>query len=117
MEKEGFQEQGVRTASEVVPEGQKQGGFSGAVSFFTGLIIGAIATLAITYFAWKIPLDETNQQVKSLNSQLQMAQERTNKMRAALDKAQEALSALNEALQEFSPQATETQKQQIGVEQ
>ncbi|MCS7263464.1 MAG: CvpA family protein [Armatimonadetes bacterium] len=112
--REGFQEQTAETASETVTQEQVRGGLSAAVSFFLGLIIGALAMLAILYAAWKIPLDSANSQVEMLNTQLQMAQDRANKMRAALTRAQEALSALNEALQELSPQATGTQRQQTG---
>jgi predicted trehalose synthase len=116
--REGLQEQQApETSAEVAPEEQRRGGLGAAVSFFLGLIIGALAVLAITYAAWKMPLDSANSQVEMLNSQLQMAQDRANKMRAALTRAQEALSALNEALQELSPQATGTQRQQTGGEQ
>ncbi len=116
--REGFQEQQApETPVEAAPQEQRRGGFSAAVSFFLGLIVGALAVFAITYAAWKMPLDSANSQVEMLNSQLQMAQDRANKMRAALTRAQEALSALNEALQELSPQATQTQGRQTGSEQ
>lgn len=116
--REGFQEQQTpETPVEASPEEQRRGGLSAAVSFFLGLIVGVLAAVAITYAAWKIPLDSANSQVEMLNYQLQMAQDRANKMRTALTRAQEALSALNEALQELSPQAPQTQGQQTGGEQ
>lgn len=99
-------QQASEVPTEVQPEAQKGGGLGAAASFFLGLIVGAIAVLAITYAVWKIPLDSANDQVRTLESQVQMAQQRADKMRAALSRAQEALSALNEALQEISPQAT-----------
>lgn len=108
---EGFQEQRSEITPETPAEEQRRGGMSAAVSFFLGLIIGALAVLAITYAAWKMPLDSASQQVEMLNSQLQIAQDRANKMRAALTRAQEALAALNEALQELSPQSTQQREQ------
>lgn len=109
--REVFQEQqATEVPAEAAPEIQRRGGLSAAVSFFLGLIIGALAVLLITYAAWKLPLDSANTQVKSLEAQVQMAQQRADRMRAALTRAQEALSALNEALQEISPQGAKTQQ-------
>jgi DNA repair exonuclease SbcCD ATPase subunit len=65
---------------------------------------------AITYATWKIPLDSANEQVKALEAQVQAANQRADRMRDALARAQEALNALNEALQEISPQGTKTQQ-------
>lgn len=98
---QGQQEQQVLAAEE-----QRRGGMSAAVSFFLGLIVGAIAMFAITFATWKMPLDSANEQLKTLEAQVQMEQQRADKMRAALSRAQEALSALNEVLQELSPQTT-----------
>jgi predicted nucleic acid-binding Zn-ribbon protein len=69
-----------------------------------------IVVLAIAIPAWKIPLDSANEQVKALEAQVQAANQRAEKLRSALTRAQEALNALNEALQEISPQGTKTQQ-------
>ncbi len=106
--KEETREQAMGTVSEAASREQNRKVVGSAVSFFLGLIIGAIATLAIAYATWKMPLDIANEQIKTLESQVQMAQKRVDKMRGALTRAQEALTALNEALQELSPKTTQT---------
>ncbi|MFA0741132.1 MAG: hypothetical protein DFNUSKGM_001241, partial [Candidatus Fervidibacter sacchari] len=98
------EQQQVEVSAETAPESQKRGGLSAAVSFFIGLIIGAVAVFAITYATWKIPLDSANEQVRALEAQVQAANQRADRMRDALVRAQEALNALNEALQEIAPQ-------------
>ena len=108
------EQQQVEVSAETAPESQKRGGLSAAVSFFIGLIIGAVAVFAITYATWKIPLDSANEQVKALEAQVQAANQRADRMRDALVRAQEALNALNEALQEISPQGTKTQQVPTG---
>ena len=108
--REVYQEQQATESSEAATqEPQRRGGFS-FVSFILGLIIGAFLMFAITYATWKIPLDSANEQVKALEMQVQTANQRADKMRDALARAQEALNALNEALQEISPQGTKTQQ-------
>ena len=47
---------------------------------------------------------------EALEAQVQAANQRAEKLRSALTRAQEALNALNEALQEISPQGTKTQQ-------
>ena len=107
--REAYQEQQeVEPTEAVTSEPQRRGGFSAAVSFFLGLIIGAVAVFAITYAIWKIPLDSASEQVKALESQVQVANQRADRMRDALARAQEALNALNEALQEIAPQGART---------
>ncbi len=108
------EQQQVEVSAETAPESQKRGGLSAAVSFFLGLIIGAVAVFAITYAIWKIPLDSASEQVKALEAQVQVANQRADRMRDALVRAQEALNALNEALQEISPQGTKTQQVPTG---
>ena len=108
------EQQQVEVSAETAPESQKRGGLSAAVSFFIGLIIGAVAVFAITYATWKIPLDSANEQVRALEAQVQAANQRADRMRDALVRAQEALNALNEALQEISPQGTKTQQVPTG---
>jgi len=116
--REVYQEQQATESSEAAtPEPQRRGGLSAAVSFFLGLIVGVVAVLAITYAAWKIPLDSANEQVKALEAQVQSANQRADRMRDALARAQEALNALNEALQEIAPQGTKTQQTPTGGEQ
>jgi cell division protein FtsL len=111
--REVYQEQQeTEVPAEAAPEPQRRGGFSGVVSFFLGLIIGAFVMFAITYATWKIPLDSANEQVKALEAQVQAANQRADKMRDALTRAQEALNALNEALQEISPPGKDTSKPQ-----
>jgi uncharacterized protein HemX len=113
--REVYQEQQATESSEAAtPEPQRRGGLSAAVSFFLGLIVGVVAVLAITYAAWKIPLDSANEQVKALEAQVQSANQRADRMRDALARAQEALNALNEALQEIAPQGTKTQQAPTG---
>jgi hypothetical protein len=108
--REVYQEQQeTEVPAEAAPEPQRRGGFS-FVSFILGLIIGAFAMFAIAYATWKIPLDSANEQVQALEMQVQTANQRADKMRDALARAQEALNALNEALQEISPQGTKTQQ-------
>jgi cell division protein FtsL len=108
--REVYQEQQATEApAEAAPEPQRRGGFS-VVSFILGLIIGAFVMFAITYATWKIDLDSANEQVQALEMQVQTANQRADKMRDALARAQEALNALNEALQEISPQGTKTQQ-------
>ena len=102
------EQQQVEVSAETAPESQKRGGLSAAVSFFIGLIIGAVAVFAITYATWKIPLDSANEQVRALEAQVQAANQRADRMRDALARAQEALNALNEALQEIAPQGART---------
>ncbi len=97
---EGQQLVAEASGGEVSPK--RGAGFG--IGFFLGLIVGAVAVLAITYAAWKIPLDTTNQQVEVLEKQVRTAQDRVIKMRETLIRAQEALTALNEALKELSPQ-------------
>jgi predicted nucleic acid-binding Zn-ribbon protein len=65
---------------------------------------------AIAYATWKIPLDSANEQVQALEMQVQTANQRADKMRDALARAQEALNALNEALQEVSPPGEKTRQ-------
>ncbi|MCS3920007.1 CvpA family protein [Fervidibacter sacchari] len=108
------EQQQVEVSAETAPESQKRGGLSAAVGFFIGLIIGAVAVFAITYATWKIPLDSANEQVRALEAQVQAANQRADRMRDALARAQEALNALNEALQEISPQGTKTQQVPTG---
>jgi len=109
--REVYQEQQVTESTEAVtPEPQRRGGFSAAISFFIGLIVGALAVFVITYATWKIPLDNTNEQVKALELQVQAANQRAERLRSALTRAQEALNALNEALQEISPQGAKIQQ-------
>jgi len=113
--REVYQEQQATESSEAAtPEPQRRGGLSAAVSFFLGLIVGVVAVLAITYAAWKIPLDSANEQVKALEAQVQSANQRADRMRDALARAQEALNALNEALQEIAPQGAKTQQAPTG---
>jgi cell division protein FtsL len=108
--REVYQEQQETEApAEAAPEPQKRGGFS-VVSFILGLIIGAFVMFAITYATWKIDLDSANEQVKALEMQVQTANQRADKMRDALARAQEALNALNEALQEISPPGEKTRQ-------
>jgi uncharacterized membrane protein YciS (DUF1049 family) len=108
--REVYQEQQeTEVPAEASPEPQRRGGFS-VVSFILGLIIGAFVMFAITYATWKIDLDSANEQVKALEAQVQAANQRAEKLRSALTRAQEALNALNEALQEISPQGTKTQQ-------
>jgi len=108
--REVYQEQQeTEVPAEAAPEPQRRGGFS-VVSFFLGLIIGAFVMFAITYATWKIPLDSANEQVKALEMQVQTANQRADKMRDALARAQEALNALNEALQEISPPGEKTRQ-------
>jgi hypothetical protein len=108
--REVYQEQQETEApAEAAPEPQRRGGFS-VVSFILGLIIGAFVMFAITYATWKIPLDSANEQVKALEMQVQTANQRADKMRDALARAQEALNALNEALQEISPPGEKTRQ-------
>ncbi|MFA0784171.1 hypothetical protein [Fervidibacter sacchari] len=102
------EQQQVEVSAETAPESQKRGGLSAAVGFFIGLIIGAVAVFAITYATWKIPLDSANEQVRALEAQVQAANQRADRMRDALARAQEALNALNEALQEIAPQGART---------
>jgi predicted nucleic acid-binding Zn-ribbon protein len=47
---------------------------------------------------------------EALEAQVQAANQRAERLRSALTRAQEALNALNEALQEISPQGTKTQQ-------
>ena len=108
--REVYQEQQeTEVPAEASPEPQRRGGFS-VVSFILGLIIGAFVMFAITYATWKIPLDSANEQVKALEMQVQTANQRADKMRDALARAQEALNALNEALQEISPPGEKTRQ-------
>jgi cell division protein FtsL len=108
--REVYQEQQeTEVPAEAAPEPQKRGGFS-VVSFILGLIIGAFVMFAITYATWKIDLDSANEQVKALEMQVQTANQRADKMRDALARAQEALNALNEALQEISPPGEKTRQ-------
>ncbi|MDT7892925.1 MAG: hypothetical protein LASZOEIN_000321 [Candidatus Fervidibacter sp.] len=108
--REVYQEQQeTEVPAEAAPEPQRRGGFS-VVSFILGLIIGAFVMFAITYATWKIPLDSANEQVKALEMQVQTANQRADKMRDALARAQEALNALNEALQEISPPGEKTRQ-------
>jgi len=109
--REVYQErQETEVPAEAVPETQRPGGLSGAWWFFFGLIVGLVVMLAITYPAWKIPLDRTNDQVRDLEAQVQLANQRAEKLRGALTRAQEALNALNEALQEVSPESERTRQ-------
>ena len=108
--REVYQEQQeTEVPAEASPEPQRRGGFS-VVSFILGLIIGAFVMFAITYATWKIDLDSANEQVKALEMQVQTANQRADKMRDALARAQEALNALNEALQEISPPGEKTRQ-------
>jgi len=116
--REAYQEQQVVESTETATsEPQRRGGFSAAVSFFIGLIVGVIAVFAITYATWKIPLDSANEQVRALEAQVQAANQRAERLRSALTRAQEALNALNEALQEISPQGTKAQQAPTGGEE
>ncbi len=108
--REVYQEQQeTEVPAEAAPEPQRRGGFS-VVSFILGLIIGAFVMFAIAYATWKIPLDSANEQVQALEMQVQTANQRADKMRDALARAQEALNALNEALQEVSPPGEKTRQ-------
>jgi cell division protein FtsL len=109
--REVYQEQQeTEVPAEAAPEPQRRGGLSGAWWFFFGLIVGVIVMLAITIPAWKIPLDKTNDQVRDLEAQVQLANQRAERLRSALTRAQEALNALNEALQEVSPPGEKTRQ-------
>lgn len=62
------------------------------VGFILGLIIGALVTLVITWFAWKIPLENAQRDVQDKERQLKMSEERAQKLRNALRDAQEAIN-------------------------
>jgi cell division protein FtsL len=113
--REVYQEQQETEApAEAAPEPQKRGGLSGAWWFFFGLIVGVIVMLAITIPAWKIPLDSANEEVKTLEAQVQAANKQADRMRDALARAQKALNDLNEAMQKILPQGTTTQQAPTG---
>jgi|FaiFalFF_MnMetaG_3_1042247.scaffolds.fasta_scaffold04219_5 cell division protein FtsL len=113
--REVYQEQQeTEVPAEAAPEPQRRGGFSVVVSFFLGLIIGAFVMFAITYATWKIPLDSANEEVKTLEAQVQAANKQADRMRDALARAQKALNDLNEAMQKILPQGTTTQQAPTG---
>jgi cell division protein FtsL len=113
--REVYQEQQeTEVPAEATPEPQRRGGFSVVVSFFLGLIIGAFVMFAITYATWKIPLDSANEEVKTLEAQVQAANKQADRMRDALARAQKALNDLNEAMQKILPQGTTTQQAPTG---
>jgi len=62
------------------------------VGFILGLITGALVTLVITWFAWKIPLDNAQRDVQYKEQQLKVSEERAQKLRNALRDAQEAIN-------------------------
>jgi cell division protein FtsL len=112
--REVYQEQQeTEVPAEAAPEPQRRGGFS-VVSFILGLIIGAFVMFAITYATWKIPLDSANEEVKTLEAQVQAANKQADRMRDALARAQKALNDLNEAMQKILPQGTTTQQAPTG---
>jgi hypothetical protein len=105
--REVYQEQQeTEVPAEAAPEPQRRGGWW----FFIGFIVGVVVVLIFTYFAWKEPLDRANNEVRDLEAQVQLANQRAERLRSALTRAQEALNALNEALQEVSPPGEKTRQ-------
>jgi uncharacterized membrane protein YgaE (UPF0421/DUF939 family) len=62
------------------------------LGFIVGALIGVIVTVAFTWFAWKIPMDNALKEVQAREQQLRMSQDREKKLRDALQEAQDAIN-------------------------
>lgn len=89
--KETWQEQPAAAIPSNEPTAPPARGGS-LIGFIFGLIIGALAVLAITWVAWKMPLENAQREVQNKEQQLKISEERAQKLRNALREAQDAIN-------------------------
>jgi hypothetical protein len=90
--KETWQEQPVVATPSAEPTAPPARGGGFALGFIVGALIGVIVTVAFTWFAWKIPMDNALKEVQAREQQLRMSQDREKKLRDALQEAQDAIN-------------------------